>query len=53
VSGFTYWLAYKNNLTDSSWTRIGAGTPGTGGNLILTDTVAPYPAQRFYRLEVQ
>lgn len=52
TAGYTYWLAYKNNLTDATWTRIGAGTTG-GGNRTFTDTVTPYPAYRFYRLEVQ
>ena len=52
TAGYTYWLTYKNSLTDATWTRIGAGTAG-GGNKTFTDTVTPYPAQRFYRLEVQ
>ena len=52
TAGYTYWLAYKNSLTDATWTRIGTGTAG-GGNKTFTDTVTPYPAQRFYRLEVQ
>jgi autotransporter-associated beta strand protein len=50
--GYTYWLTYKNSLTDAAWTRIGTGTAG-GGNKTFTDTVTPYPAHRFYRLEVQ
>ena len=52
TAGYTYWLTYKNNLTDATWTRIGTGTAG-GGNKTFTDTVTPYPAHRFYRLEVQ
>jgi autotransporter-associated beta strand protein len=52
TAGYTYWLTYKNNLTDATWTRIGTGTAG-GGNKTFTDPLAPYPAQRFYRLEVQ
>ncbi|GEM_PF-3314927 len=50
--GYTYWLTYKNRLMDAAWTRIGAGTAG-GGNKTFTDTVTPYPAYRFYRLEVE
>ena len=50
--GYTYWLAYKNSLTDAGWTRIGTGIAG-GGNKTFTDNVTPYPAHRFYRLEVQ
>jgi hypothetical protein len=52
TAGYTYWLTYKNNLTDATWSRIEAGTAG-GGNKTFTDTVTPYPASRFYRLEVQ
>jgi hypothetical protein len=52
TAGYTYWLTYKNSLTDAAWIRIGTGTAG-GGNKTFTDTVTPYPAQRFYRLEVQ
>jgi hypothetical protein len=52
TAGYTYWLTYKNRLTDAAWTRIGAGTAG-GGNKTFTDTVTSYPAYRFYRLEVQ
>lgn len=52
TAGYTYWLTYKNELSDPAWIRIGAGTPG-GGNKTFIDTVTPYPAYRFYRLEVQ
>ena len=52
AAGYTYWLTYKNSLTDMVWIRIGSGTAG-GGNKTFSDTVTPYPAYRFYRLEVQ
>ncbi|MCX6930349.1 MAG: hypothetical protein NT154_45145, partial [Verrucomicrobia bacterium] len=52
TAGYTYWLTYKDNLADATWARIGTETAG-GGNKTFTDTVTPYPAQRFYRLEVQ
>lgn len=52
TAAYTYWLTYKNSLTDATWIRIGTGTVG-GGNKTFTDTVTPYPAHRFYRLEVQ
>jgi len=52
TAGYTYWLTYKNHLTDATWIRIGAGTAG-GGNKTFIDTVIPYPPHRFYRLEVQ
>jgi hypothetical protein len=52
VSGYTYYLVWKNNLTDASWTRITPGTVSTGSPITLTD---PSPSQqhRFYRIEVQ
>jgi hypothetical protein len=52
TAGYTYWLTYNDSLTSAIWTRIGTGTAG-GGNKTFTDTVTPYPAHRFYRLEVQ
>jgi autotransporter-associated beta strand protein len=52
TAGYTYWLTYKNRLTDAIWIRMGAGTAG-GGNKTFVDTVTPYPAYRFYRLEIQ
>ena len=53
TAGYTYWLTYKNNLTDAAWIRIGTTGTAGGGNKTFTDTLTPYPAQRFYRLEVQ
>jgi fibronectin-binding autotransporter adhesin len=50
-AGWTYYLVYKNSLTDPAWTRITPGTPG-GGIKTFTDTTTPLPADRFYRLEV-
>jgi autotransporter-associated beta strand protein len=40
TAGYTYWLTYKNSLTDAAWTRIGTATAG-GGNKTFTDTVTP------------
>ena len=51
--GSTYRLVYKNNITDSAWTPIGAGVAGNNGTLSLSDTTAPLPKQRFYKLEVR
>ena len=52
--GSTYRLVYKNNLTDSSWTPIGAGIAGNNGTIALSDTsTPPLPKERFYRLEVR
>ena len=51
--GSTYRLVYRNNLTDSAWTPIGAGVAGNNGTLALSDTTTPLPKQRFYKLEVR
>lgn len=52
VSGYTYYLVWKNDLTDASWTRITPGTVSTGSAITLTDP-SPSPQHRFYRIEVQ
>ena len=52
VSGYTYYLVWKNNLTDASWTPITPGTTGTGGAITLTDP-SPNAQHRFYRIATQ
>ncbi len=53
-SGYQYRLVYKNALADVSWTPVGTTwTPGTGGNVTMSDPSATGQPQRFYRLEVQ
>ena len=49
VSGLTYLLEYKTNLSDAAWLPILPSVSGTGGNLVLRDTnfVA---GSRFYRV---
>jgi len=53
VSGYTYWLAYKDSLTALTWTRLGTGWLSDGSSHTFTDPTTPLPAARFYRLEVQ
>ena len=52
VSGYQYRLVYKDNLTDGAWMQ-GPWTPGTGGDVTLSDSTATGQPHRFYRLEVQ
>jgi uncharacterized repeat protein (TIGR01451 family) len=48
VQGVSYTLAYKNFLTDPSWTiLLSTAMTGTGGVITLQDTDPPQ-AQRFY-----
>ncbi len=48
AQGLNYSLAYKNLLTDPSWTILPSTTvPGTGGLITLQD-LSPAQAQRFY-----
>ena len=52
VSGYTYYLVWKNNLTDANWTAITPGTVSTGSPITLADP-SPSPQRRFYRIEAQ
>jgi hypothetical protein len=51
LSGESYQLQYKNDLSDPQWLPLGAPVLGTGGPLTLTDSVTAQP-HRFYRLLV-
>ena len=51
VSGFTYYLEYKTNLTSGAWLPA-AQAAGSGSVLTLTDTGAA-DQQRFYHVRVQ
>jgi hypothetical protein len=51
VSGFTYYLEYRTNLTSGTWLPA-AQAAGNGSVLTLTDTGAA-DQQRFYRVRVQ
>jgi len=52
LSGYTYYLVWKNNLTDTNWTPITPGTVGTGSPMTFTDS-SPNPQHRFYRIEAE
>jgi len=52
IKGANYQVEYKTNLDDLAWTVLGSVT-GTGANAAITDTTAPPPASRFYRVLVQ
>jgi hypothetical protein len=51
LSGQSYQLEYKNNLSDATWTPLGPPEPGTGGSVTMDDNLTAQP-QRFYRLVV-
>jgi hypothetical protein len=51
--GVTYSLEYKNALTDPAWTGLPGAVHGTGGSLVLTDSISFVPAkQRLYQVQV-
>lgn len=49
VSGHSYQVEYKNNLTDSAWQQV-AGTMNISGNQASMIDPAPASGQRFYRV---
>ena len=51
LSGFTYYLEYKQFASDTSWFPAGQ-TQGNGTAQILSDSTATAP-QRFYRVRIQ
>ena len=51
VTGQSYQLEYKNNLTDPVWTSLGSPVTGTGGTLTLTNNFGD-SLQRFFRLRL-
>jgi Tol biopolymer transport system component len=52
VSGHSYEVQYKNNLTDSAWQQV-AGTINISGNEASMVDPAPTAGQRFYRVVAQ
>ncbi len=52
VSGHSYQVEYKNNLTDSVWQPVFGYIAINGNQLSLTDA-APVSGQRFYRVVAQ
>ena len=52
VSGHTYQVESKDNLTDSAWQQV-AGTININGNQASLTDSAPVASQRFYRVVAQ
>jgi hypothetical protein len=50
-AGSTYTIYYKNNLTDSTWTSLGASVSGDGSIMSVLDGISE--SHRFYRLMIQ
>ena len=48
VTGYSYTVQYKNNLTDATWTNLNTSS-GTGSTITVTDSTAGN-AHRFYRV---
>ena len=51
-TGYSYQLLYKNNLTNSTWTPVGAAVSGDGNVHSVNDATAGQ-SSRFYRVQVQ
>ena len=51
ITGQTYQLQYKNNLTDATWSPLGVTNVGTGDPIITTNGLGA-SSQRFFRLEI-
>ena len=49
--GSTYTVYYKNNLTDPTWTQLGAPVSGDGSIMSVLDGISE--SHRFYRLTIQ
>jgi hypothetical protein len=50
ISGLSYTLQYKDNLTDAVWTSLLPGVSGNGNVIQLIDTNNPVLPSRFYRV---
>jgi hypothetical protein len=50
-AGSTYTVYYKNNLTDPTWTQLGAPVLGDGSIMSVLDGISE--SHRFYRLTIQ
>jgi hypothetical protein len=50
ASGFTYQVQWKANLTDATWTSLGAPIAGDGTIKSVSD---PIGTSRFYRVSIQ
>ncbi len=52
VSGASYILHYKENLTDSAWSNVGQAVTAGGSTVSVTNSVGSYP-RGFYWVEPQ
>jgi hypothetical protein len=52
VNGQTYFLEYKNSLSDATWTTIAPSVIGNGSILTVTDAAATAQT-RLYRVRTQ
>jgi hypothetical protein len=50
LTGSTYQVQYKNNITDTSWASLGSPIVGTGATQSVQDSVAA--GKRFYRVQI-
>ncbi len=51
ITGQTYQIEYKDNLTAATWNLLGGPVAGTGNLIISTNNLSASP-QRFFRLEI-
>jgi autotransporter-associated beta strand protein len=51
VSGITYQVQYKGDLTNGAWSVLGS-LLATGASTTVADNTSPVPARRFYRIIV-
>ena len=52
VAGKIYRVAYKNALTDPSWTYLTGDITATGATTAWIDATAAGSSQRFYRIDL-
>jgi hypothetical protein len=50
VTGSTYQVQYKNNITDTGWSSLGSAIVGNGATQSVQDSLAA--ANRFYRVQI-
>ena len=53
VTGKTYRLEYRDDLTSGSWSPLADGIFGTGATLQISDPSGTGLSQRFYRLSLE
>lgn len=52
VTGHSYTLVYKNNLTDASWTTL-TSVSGNNNTQTITDSTASGVSHRYYAVQIQ